>query len=450
MRQAPLFFRMRTGALVFAAVLAGCAFGTDRRQIDELIAGGRCEKAVRIMEESRDRYGDNGRLLYLLDSAMVRLQCGRYDAAQRFFHEAERTADRLWTESISRNAASLLINDYMRPYPGEDYERAMIHLMSAIGYLQMGQPEEARVETRRLDTLLHLYNDKYIEKNVYKEDAFGRYLSGMLNEDDSAVDDAFIDYLLAARAYEDYKKAYGTRLPQALAEDLLRVGAAVGRAEEAASALGNNREFSEIPARDAGKRGRVVYIHFSGDAPEKVQDTLFIPTGRGPITLAFPKMVVRPPACGGGRLILQNDATLVELGTELVEDINRIAVKNLNDRKGRVIARTLARAVVKQLAIEGAAIQGDAETAEAIRVILNALNLFVERADIRSWRTLPGEIHMARDYVPPGTYEAVLSSCGQRTVLAEPLQVEAGRTRYLFYDSRYGVSDKSSTGKGDE
>ena len=199
---------------------------------------GRCEQAIRLMEESRDEYGTNGRLLFLLDSGMVHLQCGRYASAQEYFHEAERTADRLWTESISQNVASLLVNDYMMAYPGEDYERAMIHLMSAIGYLQMGAPDEALVEARRLDTLLTVYNTKYVEKNVYKEDAFGRYLSGMLREDDNALDEAFIDYLLAARAYKDYEAAYGTRRPRSLEEDLLRLGNAVDRTAEALEVLG--------------------------------------------------------------------------------------------------------------------------------------------------------------------------------------------------------------------
>ena len=233
--------------LAAAALLAGCATGADRRQVDNLISAGDCQKAVQVMAESRDQYGENGRLLFQLDSGMVHLQCGKYDTAQAFFHQAERTADRLWTESVSQNAASLLVNDYLRAYPGEDFERAMIHLMSAIGYLQTGELDEALVETRRLDTLLNVYNAKYVEKNVYKEDAFGRYLSGMLNEDDEAMDAAFIDYLLAARAYNDYERAYGTPRPQALEEDLLRVADAVGRTEDALAALGQT-------PKDAGLR----------------------------------------------------------------------------------------------------------------------------------------------------------------------------------------------------
>jgi hypothetical protein len=432
--------------LLFLALASGCASGPSR-QVDHLIESGRCEQALRVMEESRDDYGTNGRLLFLLDSAMVHMQCGRYESAQEFFHEAEQTADRLWTESITQNAASLLINDYMRAYPGEDFERAMIHLMSAMGYLQMGEPEEALVEARRLDTLLNVYNTKYVEKNVYKEDAFGRYLSGMLREDQSALDEAFIDYLLAARGYDDYEKAYGTRRPRFLEEDLLRLGRAVGRATDAEEVLGTADRTAAVDEAELKGKGKVVFIQFSGDAPEKVQDTVFVPTGRGPIALAFPKMVIHPPACADGRLTLRSGDVAVDLETELVEDVNRIAAKNLDDRKGRVIARTLLRAAAKQIAIEGAAAQGDDQTAETIRLILNALNLFVERADTRSWRTLPGEIHLARGYLPAGLYEVTLSRCGQEAVVGDPLRVETGKTRYVIYDTRYGASNLRRKGE---
>ncbi len=433
--------------LAVVVLAAGCASGPGLRQIDRLIGSGHCDRALRLMEESREEYGINGRLLFLLDSAMVHMQCGRYASAQEFFHEAERTADLLWTESISQNAASLLVNDYMRAYPGEDYERAMIHLMSAVGYLQMGEPEEALVEARRLDTLLNVYNTKYVEKNVYKEDAFGRYLSGMLREDDNSPDEAFIDYLLAARAYQNYESAYGTRRPRSLEEDLLRLGRAVGRTEDAEEVLGADGPAPAAAASEPKDQGKVVYIQFSGDAPEKVQDTLLIPTGRGPISLAFPKMVVSPPACADGRLTLRSGDVVEEVDTELVEDVNRIAVKNLEDRKGRVIARTLLRAAAKQIAIEGVAAQGDDETAEAIRLVLNLLNLAVERADTRSWKTLPGEIHLARSYLPPGRYSLTLTRCGEMTVVAEPLRVEAGKTQYVFYDTRYGTSNPHPKGE---
>ena len=124
----------------------------------------------------------------------------------------------------------------------------------------------------------------------------------------------------------------------------------------------------------------------------------------------------------------------------LVEDINRIALKNLDDRKGRILAKAIARAVAKQVAIHSIArSQDDRDHQRAIEAILNLVNiLLVERADTRSWRTLPGRIYMTRVHVPAGDYAAELAACGMATDLGH-LSVAPGTTRYLFRDLRYPV-----------
>ena len=91
------------------------------------------------MTENRKSYGANAELLYLLDSAMVGLHCADYPLVQERLQTAEQLAEKLWTESISRNIAALVTNDYTLPYSGEDYERVMIHLIAAITYLQADQ-----------------------------------------------------------------------------------------------------------------------------------------------------------------------------------------------------------------------------------------------------------------------------------------------------------------------
>ena len=62
-----------------------------------------------------------------------------------------------------------------------------------------------------------------------------------------------------------------------------------------------------------------------------------------------------------------------------------------------------------------------------------------EQADLRSWESLPGSFQMARLTIPPGYYESVtldLYGKGGRivdTVDLGPWEVEAGRTRFLYY-----------------
>ena len=435
--------------IMICLIASGCAGGNVFSRLDQNLASGDCPAAIALIDESDGEYGSNKRLIYLLDAAMVYMQCGNFDAAQSNFRSAEDLAERLWTESISRNVLSLVTNDTVQAYAGEDFERVMIHLMSAIGYLQAGQPDEALVEARRLDTLLAVFNGKYEKKNVYKEDAFARYLSGILHEADGAWDAAFIDYRRAAEVYREDYRAYGTLPPEMLMADLVRAAWAVGRMGDIEGLIAAGGIDPSQRPDETLDRGHVVFITFAGYAPQKVQDMVVVPTSHGPIGVAFPRMVVTPPRCSQGRLNLYGGDHYFESDLVLVEDINRIAVKNLEDRKGRILAKAIARAVAKQVAIHHIARSSDSRNDQrTIEAILNLVNiLLVERADTRSWRTLPGRIYMTRMHVPAGEYTVELQACGGTWADFGPLSVEPGTTRYLFRDLRYPVSGSIETKK---
>lgn len=418
-------------------LLSGCAHRLDYNRLYAQLQNGEYRAATLHIESSRDNYGSNAQLLYLLDAAMVHLQCGNFEAAQKNFHAAERLAESLWTESLSRQTASLVTNEYLLKYPGEDYERALINMMSALGYLQSEAFDDALVEIRRLDSLLSLFNEKYEKKNVYKEDAFGRYLSGILHEADNALDDAFIDYRKALITYRDYENYYGTPAPAALIEDLYRVAAAVDRMEDVERLLpGDSRQRRQAPSpnRDMGK---IVFLQLSGRAPAKTQGQVVVPTSGGPVSIAYPRLLLLPPACSEHRVTLTSPDVVIVATLDLVEDIGRIALKNLEDKKGRIMAKTIARAVAKQVIIEGLANSSDQEAAMAVRTALNIANLFLEQADTRSWRTLPGQIYMDRLFIPPGEYTVQSAACGGSPHKLQNILVKAGKTHYIVHDDRF-------------
>jgi hypothetical protein len=64
--------------------------------------------------------------------------------------------------------------------------------------------------------------------------------------------------------------------------------------------------------------------------------------------------------------------------------------------------------------------------------------LVTEQSDKRSWRTLPGEIQLARLAVPPGTYTVVVEYYDHTNGLIErktfpALTLKAGEKRFLGY-----------------
>ncbi len=130
-------------------------------------------------------------------------------------------------------------------------------------------------------------------------------------------------------------------------------------------------------------------------------------------------------------MIVESGSGYMEAKAELVEDINEIAVKNLSDRKGRIIAKMIARAVAKQAAI-------NAVTKErGTKLLLNIANIFIERADTRSWRTLPGEIYLSRMFLPEGKYNVYVSQCGGKKSAVDSVNLKAGETRFVLFESMY-------------
>ncbi|UCG77647.1 MAG: hypothetical protein JSV21_08700 [Nitrospirota bacterium] len=423
--------------IIATAVLSSCTSGIDYSTLDAMMGRGECDAAPEYIEQGADRYGDNARLLYHLDLAMVNMLCGKHEDSNRSFRNAEDIAEELWTKSITREAASFLLNDYTKPYAGEDYERALINLLSAINYAVIGDHDGSLVEVRRLDANLLDFNDRYEKKNIYKEDAFGRYLSGVIYEASGKLDDAFIDYLKAYNIYGDYRENYGTYRPEILIEDLIRVARKLRRDNEITHIIeANDGRYDE--KFDAGRYGKVVMIHFNGVAPVKVDDKFIFHSSSGPITVAFPSMIVKEPVCRHSRMTLISGDKVRSFDSELVEDINGIALKTLDDRRGRLTLKEITRVFLKQGVINAATDHIDDEGARLLaKVLLNVVNIAVEQADTRSWRTLPGEVHMARAFVPPGNYWVNADSCGSESTLIPSLSIKAGETKFLLFETMY-------------
>ncbi|MGA1824097.1 MAG: COG3014 family protein [bacterium] len=414
--------------LVVSAFLEGCAPRFNYVVLENHMRGGNCPGAIEFLKKNERSYGINCKLNFLLDSAMISLRCGHYDTSNHYFHEAEKLAEKLWTKSLTKEISSFITNDYILPYDGEDFERALINLFSAINYLMAGNKEGALVECRRLDSLLTAYNDKYDEKNVYKEDAFGRYLSGIIYEADGNLEDAYIDYFKAFKAFQDYEKHYGTAIPKVLLHDITRVAKATGRVDELKEFKLFTQKDDGINQEDVKKMGTIVMIHLHGKSPVKVEDKIIVAAKDGPISLAFPRYEVHKSPCTESTLIIETPSQSITADAELMEDINGIAVKNLDDRKARIIAKTIARAVIKHNATKKI-------DDSFLRFAANVTNAaFLEKADTRSWKTLPGEIYVARVFVPEGKYSVYARHCGSRKHL-DDIDVKPGETKFLLSDT---------------
>ena len=410
-----------TSTFLVLASLLGCGISRElTATVDELNAKGEYTQARVYVEEHAKDYGKRNRLLYQLDRGMLAFSAGEFREAIQAFEEAEWIMDELYTISLSQEATTFLINDNTAPYRGEDFESVMVNLFLALSYANLSQLEEALVEARKVDSKLTAINLQYSEsqKNGYQEDPFARLLMGILYEMGQSSDDlnnAYISYSLALQGYEAEYQRFGLAIPDMLVENALSTAEFMGEEEE-------KRLRERFPTQqylhlvERQEKAEVFGLHLNGRAPVKEADLVVLPMPDGfLVKLAFPGYKPVPRKIVGARFYAKplEDDTAFQANFSMAEPIGKIAKENLEDRKGRIVVKTIARVTAKYLAVKAAqqaAREAGGRDYGALAGFLtgitgNILAFASEEPDLRSWRTLPAEILISKLTLEPGTYE---------------------------------------------
>ena len=202
--------------------------------LEQQLAANDYQAAYRLARKNKHQYKNINQVLFYADMGLLTHYAGMYRESIENLFEAERLVEELFTTSVSRQAATLVVNDYMAPYKGEDFESVMFNLLLALNFLKVGEIEDALVEARKVDAKLNLINSYYPDdkKNVYREDAFVRFLMGILYETGGTqedLNDAYVSYKRAAEIYaKDYWVNYHTAAPAFLLSNLLSIAPLTG------------------------------------------------------------------------------------------------------------------------------------------------------------------------------------------------------------------------------
>ena len=443
--------------LILVSVLvagSGCGLRVQQHyvKIRPHLVSGDFEAANTYLDDSKKSFyrSEKNRLLFYMDKAMVLHLAGRFDESNGFLEKAKVAADQLWTESVGEHVSAVITNDNALSYAGEDFERVLLHVLGALNYIELGKIESALVEARQVTNKLELYNARYGPgaQNHYRDDAFARWLSGKLAEmegEQESLNSAWIDYRKALAVYrDDYGRRYGTGTPLLVVRDALRVldGLGADFAEEFEEVRAAFPGMDYLRQADRQHRGEVILMHLSGEAPYKIDDFWEAEAGGDYIRVAYPRFIEKESIVTGARLVIDELGIAVE--TELLEDVAKIAVENLDDHMARIQAKAIARAIGKYLASKGVAAAGQAmesdgnSSGQALQLLgglMEVASILSEEADKRSWITLPAAIGAGRAFVPPGSYDVrieflddsgFVTSSRTRTV-----SIEAGKTTFL-------------------
>ena len=415
------------------AVVQGCALlRTDKSQyagMEQMLAEEEYPAAIAQIEAAKETaYTYKDRVVYYLDVGMLYHWNSDYEKSNEMLEKAERAIEENFTKSLSRSASSLIMNDNVLAYAGEDYEDIYLNAFKALNYLALGMNDEAFVEVRRIDIKLAQLESKYDRlarklseaeeaqeefrpgRSYFQASALGRYLSMLLYRHDYKWDDVRIDLEKIERGWKLQPDIYTFPPP----------------------------DFSRSTERIRPPLARVNVMAFSGLAPDKKAATFYIHTEENLIILAgssenylgkqqldgfnvipwegihaghhfkiqLPYM--EPHRSRTASIRVEATGRPAEALQQL-ESLENAAIEAFSIRKPMIYLKTITRAVAKGLAAEKAKQDMTENLGETMAFFTRlAADLAVdqtENADLRVSRFFPAEAAVSELHLDEGTYD---------------------------------------------
>ena len=441
--------RILPGLLAAGALaLSGCAAFQNYNEVmapaRESFASGRyAEARVQLTgkkPEAEFLRGDQ--LVPFLETGLIDHTAGRFKESSAAFlrgTEIIKQQEDKAVISLSNTAAylgTLIVNEGAAPYQGESFEKTLIHTFLAINYLMQCDLEGAGVEARRCyrrqEEVARLHERelgkarrenekaKRQEAPLVDRDLLDREIVHAYRDQDSAASrvanayqnpftNCLCAFIFRARnesndAYLELKRAYTIRPRTPLLGPLLIETAWAGGFQEDIAqweaAFGLRRE--EVLADAAKNPAEVWILYENGWAPLKRQITIAFPTPEGMVKIAIPKYQVQP----GAAQALEVSCNGRRVRTDLLGDLEAQAIRSRRDRM-RILAIKMTLRIVSRLVAERELRQWMAKEfgvwGELFAIVsASAVNLGLERADLRCWSLLPRNLQMARLRLPEG------------------------------------------------
>ncbi len=405
--------------LLCAAFLQSCAsYASHATSMRDGLLQGKPHLSLAIAEQ-KDH--DQEEVISSLDKGMLRRVNDDFSGSNQIFEVAKQKISQLHAISITENIAALTINETLREYEGSRYEQLLLHAYMAMNYIQLGQIDGARVEMLQADVKMMEWGDEP------EEHAFLRYLEGIIYESLGEMDSALISY---RKAYLAYKEKGGHPQPSlSIKKDLLRLLAWQNLWSEYKA---YKKEFNLTgykPVNASNNHGELVVVLNNGLAPIRTEASIYIFSSevQQNLRVAFPVYSQPAKRLSAPRIhVNQNNYPM-----ETVEDIDALARHSLAQAMPGIMLRAMARAVIKYNTQHVAQ-----QSSELAGLLMMITNMVTERADTRSWTTLPQEIKLKRILLPVGEHAVQIkmhNAAGQIIdVLDEKVIIQSGQIDFLI------------------
>jgi len=424
----------RSTILIFMVffLITGCAalgnYSRMTRQSRVSISRGDFTAALTVFPERSAKGGNE--VLIRMERGVLLQALGEYEKSSQEFERAKKRISFYEDKAVisatktTTQAGSLIINEQVRPYEGEDFEKVLIHGLDAVNYLMLGDLEGARVEIRNAYTRqkeLYEKHAKELEKakknretnweRSFRDADPGGYdrLQGKARSVSSIYQNAFTYYISSLvyelgnesdESYIDLKKAIDAAPhSRSIQKDLIRLSKELNFSED-------TEMWESRYGKDESMGGDVVdvFVIFElGLAPykEAVSIPILLSEG-GLVPASMPVYRFTPTTLRSGSILYDGHAE----ETSVVSDTDAIAARNLLDEFPILFAKQIARTYLKARATNKLSKEYGVWGA-----LGGTLASFItEQADLRTWSSLPKEIQVARVFVPGKTPDITIRS----------------------------------------
>jgi hypothetical protein len=395
----------------------------------------KAESSISVLNQAHNNYGLNQ-----LERGRLQFLANNWQASQKSFElayreiEIQEAAAKIQLSKGVKKLGAVMSNDNAIAYEIPRYEQSMLHSYQALNYLYQGSLEGALVEVRRANLVqeralrenqAELYDaqDKMASKGVTNErlnssypsmnstigdlkngfqNAYTFYLSGLLYEAAKQPNDAYIDYKRAIEIFPN-----NTYLQQ----DLLRLATKLGMYEDLAIF---NKRFGKYRAKTDHNTGQVVVIYEQGIVNAKDEAKLNLPLFNKDTDMKFFSFAL--PVYRGGLAALTPLSIDIEGRNYQSQEIVRIqslASKDLQENLAGLVTRQAIRLVAKEQVRKKMSKAGG----DVGNILASLYNIASERADTRSWSSLPDSVQLMKMSVPLGKQQLAFSLAGKQQMI---------------------------------
>ena len=413
--------------------------------------------------------GDTNYQLSLVEQGRIAFLQGDIKQSRWWFEqsyqalEQERARAKLIVGRGVEQVNTLVTNDNAIAYQLPAYEQSMMHGYQALNYAFAHDLEGALVEVRRanhiqeaalaqheqelisaeqeqgregidlnyLDNTMSALTSKAGQLKNGFQNAYTFYLSGILYEAAGQLNDAYIDYKKALEIFPENHY---------LQRDVLRLGSVLGMNNDLdvyREQLGKDNveqvlhNIENTLAANTAQTGQLVIVYEQALIEAKREQSVQLPiwtSGGDPrfYSVSVPSYVSSNHQSRYSNQQHNQDSLSEPLKVNIGErELTAATIVNLQALVAKQLAESLpaivSRQVLRLVAKEQVRRKLSKEGGDVGNILAGLYNLASERADTRSWLTLPGDVQIIRADIPVGEHRIATN---QRSQLVAPITVD--------------------------